>query len=303
MDNVNPHSRREFLAAAAASGVALLAASCSSVAGGGRAARPRWRIGCYTRPWDEHPIEVALDAIAEAGYRYVGIMTAKGKSWVVITPETTPAEARRVGDAVRQRGLKTISVYGDFSVAESSGIEALRRIIDHTAACESPDLLLGGVGDAKLYDAYFRAIAQCCDYARSQGVRLTIKPHGGLNATGPQCRNAIERVNHPNFKLWYDPGNILYYSEGALDPVPDAATVGDLVVGMSVKDFKPPKEVMITPGTGRVDFPAVFDHLKRRGFKRGSLVVECLERGDVRHITAEARKTRLFIERLTGQRA
>ena len=57
---------------------------------------------------------------------------------------------------------------------------------------------------------------------------MSVKPHGGQNATGPQCRKLIEQVGHKNFRLWYDPGNIFYYSDGNLDPVDDSATVDGL---------------------------------------------------------------------------
>ena len=246
-----------------------------------------------------------MDGIAEAGFEYAGIMTAKGKSWVMITPETTPEEAAAIGQAVTSRGLKTASVYADFKPRTdlAGPIADLQRLIVNCAACGSPDLLLGGTEDAGLAGSYFQTIKECCDFAVTQGVRLTVKPHGGQNATGAQCRAAIERVGHHNFKLWYDPGNIFYYSDGALDPVDDAATVNGLVVGMSVKDFLPPKEVMVTPGTGRVDFPTVFRRLQRGGFKGGPLVVECVSRPDPTHlgaITAEARKAREFLAQVVG---
>ena len=56
----------------------------------------RWRIGCSTRPWDQYDYPVAFEAIAEAGYRYVGPMTAKTPSGRVIHPESTSAEIARV---------------------------------------------------------------------------------------------------------------------------------------------------------------------------------------------------------------
>lgn len=263
-------------------------------------ATPAWTLGCYTRPWDQHEYRVALDAIAEAGFKNAGIMTAKGKSWVIITTETTPEEAGQVGEEIRKRGLKAASVYGDFRVTDqiAEGVQGLRTLIDHCARCGSPDLLLGGTSDEKLYPSYYKIIAESCDYAAAKHVRLTIKPHGGQNATGPQCRQAIDLVAHRNFRLWYDPGNIFYYSDGQRDPVDDAATVDGLVVGMSVKDFRPPKEVLVTPGTGKVDFAKVLARLKQGGFTGGPLVVECLERGDLAHVTAEARKARGFLERL-----
>ncbi|MEN6336264.1 MAG: neutral/alkaline non-lysosomal ceramidase N-terminal domain-containing protein, partial [Phycisphaerales bacterium] len=136
-----------------------------------------------------------------------------------------------------------------------------------------------------------------------KGMGISVKPHGGLNATGPQCRKTVEFVGNRNFGIWYDPGNIFYYSDGKLDPVDDAPSVDGLVMGMSVKDFKPPKNVDVTPGTGMVDFPAVFAKLQAGGFKKGPLVVECLEPNDLRHTLAEAKKAREFLENLTGQKS
>ncbi len=297
-------TRRDFVKNTMA-GLVTLAGPGSMRAATEALANPAWQIGCYTRPWDQHEYRVALDGIAEAGFKGAGLMTAKGKSWVIINVQTTVDEAAQIGGEVRKRGLKTWSVYGDFSVTGSleQGIAGLRRLIENCAACSSPNLLLGGTSDEKLYPPYYKAIAECCDFAAAQGVGLSIKPHGGQNATGPQCRKAIELVKHRNFGLWYDPGNIYYYSDGALDPVTDAATVDGLVVGMSVKDFLPPKEVMVTPGAGRVDFSAVLSRLHRGGFTRGPLIVECLARGDAPAVTAEAKKARRFLEQLTGQKS
>jgi sugar phosphate isomerase/epimerase len=71
---------------------------------------------------------------------------------------------------------------------------------------------------------------------------------------------------------------------------------------MSVKDFKLPKDVFVTPGTGMVDFAKVLARLKQGGFTQGPLIVECLERGDAAKVTAEAKKARAFLEELTGQK-
>ena len=291
-------SRREFLHATTALALAGLARPFNSLA----ADATNFQLGCYTRPWDQFEYRVALDGIAEAGFKHAGLMTAKGKSWILVTVDSTPEEVSAIADEVKQRGLKTLSIYGgDFPVAKSveAGIAGLRKLIDHCAICACPNLLLGGTTNEKLQQPYYQVVAECCDYARSKGVGLSIKPHGGQNATGPQCRQIIEQVGHKNFRLWYDPGNIFYYSDGKLDPVQDSATVDGLVVGMSVKDFLPPKEVLVTPGTGRVNFREVFARLKKGGFTRGPLIIECLARGDTpAKITAEAKQARLFVEEL-----
>ncbi|HWQ93263.1 MAG TPA: TIM barrel protein [Clostridia bacterium] len=295
---LNPLSRRHFLQITT---LAAVGATLGPLTAAHRTPAD-YPIGCYTRCFDQHEYRVALDAIAEAGYKYAGIMTAKGDPWVIITPKTTLETATRIAGDLKQRDLKALSVFADFSVSQSleQGITELRHIIDCCALCGSPGLLLGGTGDEKLYPLYIKAIRESCDYAASKAVLLTIKPHGGKNATGPQCRKMIEQVAHQQFRAWYDPGNIFYYSEGALNPVEDCPSIADLVVGMSVKDYQRPKEVLVNPGDGEVDFHAVFTRLKQGGFKRGPLVVECLARAELKTVIAAAIKTRLFLEHLTG---
>jgi len=299
-------SRRDFLDYSLRLGAAGLAASCTAASTMASAAGDRWQIGCYTRPWAKYDYRVALDAIAEAGFKYAGLMTAKSKNNLVISVATTLEEAEQAGREARKRGLKIPSVYGGGIPVNKSleaGIEGLRKLIDNCAACGAGNLLMGGIGNEKLYDTYYKAIAECCDYAAEKGIGISVKPHGGLNATGPQCRKTIEMVNHKNFRIWYDPGNIYYYSDGKRDPVTDSATVDGLVVGMCVKDYKHPKKVDLTPGTGMVDFPAVMARLKKGGFTGGPLVVECLEPGNLEQTLAEAKKVRLFLEELTGQKS
>jgi len=301
-------SRRVFLGRTFTVGVAGLVAPQYAVSAASARAgkRGRWRIGCYTRPWGAHKLPVALDAIAEAGFKHVGMMTIKSKTGLVISVATRVDEARKVGAECTQRGLKIPSVYGgDIPVGKGlkAGIEGLRKLIDNCAAAGAANLLMGGTGDRKLQGAYYKAIAECCDYAAEKSVGISVKPHGGLNATGPQCRKTVEKVGHKNFRIWYDPGNIFYYSNGKVDPVDDAATVDGLVAGMCVKDYRHPKNVDVTPGTGQVDFPKVLARLKKGGFTGGALVVETLAPGDLAATLKEAKKARKFLEKLTGQKA
>jgi len=285
-------SRRQFM------GSALLATAGAVLS---RASEPRrWQMGCYTRPWAHYDYRVALDGIAAAGFKYAGLMTTKSKNNLIISLTTTIGEAAAIGAEVKQRGLAVISLWADeFNTNNTDG---LKHIIDNSAACGCPNLLLGGT-DEQHADAYYKIVAECCDYAQAKGVGLGVKPHGGSNANGALCRRIVDRIAHKNFRLWYDPGNIFYYSDDKLDPVDDAAAVDGVVAGMIVKDFRPPKEVEITPGTGKVNFAKVFSRLQQGGFTHGPLVVECLDHGDLAHINAEAVKARRFLEALTGQKA
>ncbi len=293
-------SRRSFLGAALVSGVSGLTAGAAAAP---RSAKDAWRIGIYTRPWGKHDYRVALDAIAEAGFKHVGLMTTKAKSNLVISVNTTQDEALAVGEECKKRGLTIPSAYcGGIPVKESleAGIAGMRTLVDCCTAAGVENLMMGGIGDETLYEPYYKAISECCAYAEEKGVGVSVKPHGGLNATGPQCRKTVDFVGHKNFGIWYDPGNIFYYSDAKLNPIDDAATVDGLVVGMCIKDYIHPKNVMVTPGEGQVDFPKVMARLKQGGFTGGALVIECLAPGDLDHLLAEAKKARRFVEELVA---
>ncbi len=263
-----------------------------------------WQIGCFTRPWDQFDYLIALDAIAEAGFAYVGLMTCNAKNRLIISVETTPEEAGKVNEEVKKRGLQVPCVYGgDIPVQQSlqAGIDGLKKLIDHCVQVGSKSLMMGGVGSDDLFDVYYKAIAECCDYAQEKKLGIVIKPHGGSNSTGPQCRKIIEKVGHKNFTLWYDPGNIYYYSQGALDPVIDAPTVDGIVSGMCVKDFRPPQEVLLNPGTGQVKFAEVFAMLKKGGFTEGPLLIETLAPGELSQLLDEAKQAKKFVEQFVGE--
>ena len=305
------HTRRAFLERATRATLAGLVSAgvlpARADAAGEQSAEPRWQIGCYTRPWGQYDYRVAMDAIAEAGFKYVGLMSTKPKDnakWaLVITVDTPLDEARQVGVEAAQRGLQIPSVYGGRipvhrSLAE--GIAGLKKLIDNCAAAKAKSLLLGGINREALVEPYYKAVAECCDYAVEHGVAFALKPHGPLNATGPECRRAIERVGHKNLTLWYDPGNILFYSDGKIDPVDHAATVRGLVTGMCVKDYRQPDDVRVTPGTGQVDFPALLARLQQGGFTGGPLVIETLAPGDPDVLVKEAKRARKFVENLVA---
>jgi hypothetical protein len=80
MNLSNPISRRSFLAGTAKLGAAALATATVEPLFSAAPDKP-WQIGCYTRVFDQFEYPVALDAIAEAGFKYVGLMTIKSNQY------------------------------------------------------------------------------------------------------------------------------------------------------------------------------------------------------------------------------
>jgi len=217
----------------------------------------------------------------------------------VIAAATPIDEASQIGEEARKRGLQITYVYGG-GLPLHGGPGSLRKMIDNCAAAGGWSVVIAHIGNEARLDGNCRVIAECCDYGAEKNVGIVVKPHGGLNGTGPLCRQAVEKVGHENFTILYDPGNICYYSDGKLDPVDDAATVDGLVTGMCVKDYKHPKQVMLTPGTGQIDYPAVMKRLEKGGFTHGVLAIECLNPGTPPETLKEAVKAREFVEELVS---
>lgn len=272
-----------------ASGTGALVNACSS---------SKWKIGAYTRVWGNRNYLEALDGMVEAGYKYVGLSThEKGR---VVDRNSDPEFAVQVGEEIKKRGLKLVTNSGgehDVSNSLEEGIAGLKRLIDNSALCGAPVIQINAIHDPVRMEPFYKAISECCDYAAEKGVLITLKPHGQVGAF---CLEQVKKVNHKNFKLWYDPGNVFHASFGETDPLDDAVGLGGYVVGMAVKDFRLPRDVNVTPGTGMVDFPKLLALLGQEGFTSGALVVELVSQGDLAHLTAEAIKARKFLESITA---
>lgn len=289
-------SRRQFIG-----NVMLLTTSATLISGCktslfGSGKSSRWQIGAYTRVWGRVNYRVALDGMAEAGYKFAGLSTHEDGR--VVDRDTPPEVAVTVGEEIRKRGLELNTLSGgshDVSKSLEEGIAGLKRLIDNSVYCGSPTIQINAINNPELEGPFYKAIAECCDYAAEKGVMITLKPHGNV---GVHCMEQIKKVSHHNFKLWYDPGNVYHATHGETDPVNDAAGLNGYVVGMAVKDFRLPRNVDVTPGTGMVDFPKLLDILRQDGFTRGPLVVECVDPGDLAFLTSEARKAREFLEKI-----
>ena len=291
-------NRRQFMQSTAA---ALAAASVAPHATAKPAPSSPWKVGCFTRPWAEHEYTVALDAIAAAGFEYAGFMntTKNGKKTQMLTWNMPLEEAAEMADAAKSRGLKVAAAWGGRFPTEKGlepAIEGLTKLIDVSAAATVPDILLGGEGRAEFLETYESAIKACLNYAKKKDVRVCMKPHDTFNFTGADCKATMQRIDHPNFAFYYDPGNIMYYSKGERSPVMDSEGIGDVVHGMCVKDYKEERKVDITPGTGLVDFDKVMANLTKSGFQGGPMIIECLDPGSLDELLASAKRTKAFVE-------
>jgi len=255
-------------------------------------------LGCFNLPWSEFTFQEALAGIAAAGYELSGTMRQQQQSLVdVDCPEDEVALLRA---QVQAAGLKPSTVLGSFPFDSTfdQSVSVLKAMVDRIALFGARFLLHCGTNNEAHYDRFYETMKACCDYAQEREVMLTLKPHGGISTSGADLLVAVERIDHPNFGIYYDPGNIMHYK--GLDPVEEAKPAAEHTVAMCIKDSLGEKEgVNITPGTGKVDFEGVFEVLFEAGFE-GPCVVECLGGETLAEVNEQAKRTHEWLVEQTS---
>jgi sugar phosphate isomerase/epimerase len=258
-------------------------------------------LGCLNRPWYEHTLEEALGGIAGAGFEAVGLVAQQGKP--VVSADSTDDEIAALKALLGRRRLTPQAAIRQpnlWELEEAEAVSIFLKEMERGKALGLDYFVLTGISDESKYESWYRAVEQCLDRAGELGLQLLLKPHGGLCALAEDLLKAVERFSHPSFAICYDPGNIYYYTgERAEDDLPK---IVQHVRAMCIKDEIGGKhgEVMITPGTGLVDFHRIFSILNDAGFS-GPCWVECLGGKTVAEINEEAKKTYRFLSDLVAR--
>ena len=286
--------RREFIqhAIVAGSGTAILAST--------PVGRAQWTIGCFNRPWTKWPFDQTLKSIRAAGFTTVGLLTRTAEEPFIAadaTPEYLQMLKTRIAKSDLTANMATLRSRHDIPLEDS--IRDARKQIDNARFLSLKYVLSMGVDKPDEFNHYCRVMSNVAGYAHERGIRLAMKPHGGISGSSEEILGVIKEVRHSNFSIWYDAGNIIYYT--GKDPVAELEPIARHVSGFCAKDCGEPKgEVMIQFGAGKVDFATVFKKLKSAAFD-GPVMIECCKVGATSEETSlNARANRVFLERVVG---
>ena len=289
-------NRREFLqdGAVALAGAAVLSRPSALLA----APRPTWPVGCFNRPWARWAFDETLKGCQAAGYALTGLLTRTQQD-PFIADDATPEYLEGLKRAIAQSGVTAImgALRSRHDVPLEQTTASLRKQIDHAAFLGLKSVMTFGIDNLDQLDHYFKSMADAAAYGKEKGVGVVMKPHGGSSGSSAEIVAAVKKVNHPNFSIWYDAGNIIYYT--GKDPIEELKPIAQYVTGFCAKDCGEPKgEVMIQFGTGKVDFKGVFQALKAAGFN-GPIMVEGVAVAETPEATAaNARANREFLEKV-----
>ena len=258
----------------------------------------KWPIGCFNRPWTKWPFEQTLQSIRAAGYKTTGLLT-RTKDEPFIGNDATPAYLeglkQRMAASHLTANMGALRSRHNIPLADST--REVRQQIDNAHFLALKYVMTFGADQPDEFAHYCKVMGDAAAYAQDRDIRLVMKPHGGISGAADEILRVIKEVNHRNFSIWYDAGNIIHYT--GKDPVAEIDPIAGHITGFCAKDCGEVKgDVMIQFGTGKVDFAAVFKKLKATGFA-GPVMVECCKVGQTgEETTANARANREYLEKI-----
>lgn len=256
-----------------------------------------WEIGCFNRPWSAGSYDDALAGIQAAGFRLTGLL-GDHKDEPFTSADATTDYLDRLKDRIASRGLTLIVGWlrTRHDVAVDESIANARKQIDHAQRLGVKFMLTVGVDPPEQFEHFYKVMATTAEYAQQRQIQIVLKPHGGCSLAATEILRCLERVGHENFRVWFDAGNIIHYSDQ--NPVVEASRLARWVTGFCAKDCSGPKgNVMLPFGDGKVPFADVFAKLKAGEFT-GPVMVECCGGMTIAEITAGARANREYLEKL-----
>ncbi|MEA3403959.1 MAG: sugar phosphate isomerase/epimerase family protein [Armatimonadota bacterium] len=260
------------------------------------------KFACAAWGFREMSLPEYFQAAKRLGLDYVEVNVSPS------TPKhlTTDAIDAQVEEMVRQAsdtGVTVVALAGGNNFAAedlASEIASVKRQIDMTAMARAQVLRIfaGWIGPSQFTDETFHRISgameEVGEYGAEQGVMVAVENHGGITATGAQCRRLlaeaaagipVTRVNKP-LGLNYDPANFRHAGEDALAAL---MVAGDLINYSHWKDvrYEGDEPQYCAVGEGVIDWAPIVEMLLRSDFD-GYWAIEYEEPSDVERGTRES---------------
>ena len=227
-----------------------------------------FQIACMTLPYSPFPMQRALDGIARAGYRFVAWgtthMEAPGDRRPVLAVDAPPAEGKRLAARCRDMGLEPVMMFSNVQLEETNALDAHLRRIEQAAAARIPFLLTFGKTTAGQQEAFMNNLRRMAPAARSHGVTVVLKQHGGNTATGRNCARIVKEIGDEGLQVCYDAGNVMDYEHE--DPISDIQQCWPSVRAFCIKDHRyTPRNQDCGPGLGEIDHYKLLMTVARTG--------------------------------------
>lgn len=253
-----------WLASALLAALALMPAFGQEKKGNGVNPPKYWKLGIAMYTFHTVSFPVAVQQVDSAGIRYIEGMTfhkAGPELKDSLISQLSPSGIGKLKEVLAAKKIKMESMYigggktveswkKEFEIAKNFGVKFV--------TAEPP---------VKMWDSID-------SLAGVYGMKVAIHEHWkGVSAYWHPDSVLAAIKGHPNFGACADLG---HWPKSGIDPVEGVKKLDGHIIAIHLKDiaaFNDPKLKDVTVGTGVVDFPGVFQVLKKQNF-RGNIYIE-----------------------------
>ena len=226
-------------------------------------------VGVNSNCYHGYSIEEAVRGAAEAGFHYMELTATKG--WTEhVFPDQSFERLCPGKDLLREYDMVPFSMSGHCSLMDRSRMKDFIANI-RLAAFFNCQYIVSSIGEAHLADGASASNETVAEHIRTflpfleeYGLELVLEVHGE-HGSGGILKEIVSLVDSPRVKINYDTANAIFY--GDVDVVKDLAGCLDQVSYMHLKDKAGERKEWNFPalGEGYVDFPQIFELLKKEG--------------------------------------
>lgn len=226
--------------------------------------RNDWKFGIAL--WTFHTVNFpqSLDKVDSAGLKYIEPNTFHKTGPELkdtLIGQLSPAGIEKLKSMIAQRGLTCESIYivGDSTIASWKKQFDIAKQLGVKFVTTEPPLNMWDSIDS-LAGAY--------------GVKVAIHEHWrGFSHYWNPDTTLMALKGHSNFAVCADLG---HWPKSGINPLDAVKKLSGHIIAVHLKDiaaYNDPKLVDVPVGTGVVDFPAIFQELKKQGFD-GHIYIE-----------------------------
>ena len=239
-------------------------------------------------PYRKETLERALQGIAGAGFKLVGLYTEHAGS-SIIPAQASQDEMAGLRRQVEGFGLTPVTMFARRGAMENR--EALLADLDLCVGLGMPLLQAAGPwpfasgtqrkGEMRWYgevERFVNHLTANAPEAERRGVTIVLKPHRGATATGADIVDVIRRVGSPAVRACWDAGNVRFYEGLNSEDDLEQSGVAPLVKSVCIKDHRGAQGEanFPLPGEGDVDHARMLRILAAAGFD-GPLMLERID--------------------------
>jgi sugar phosphate isomerase/epimerase len=224
-------------------------------------------IAIVTSTYPNYNGKEAMEGISKAGFKYIELASAPDYFEHLPRPEIK-VDKQIVNEVLKDcknHGLTLQCIAGHTRLMKKNSVENFKKVLDFAglAGVRYVTTDTGEVKNKEDEKKFYSDIREIGDDAKTKGVTVCLEMHGEWCNNGKIGAEIIKTINHPNIKLNYDTGNVIFY--GNTRPETDLPFALPYMGYVHLKDNGSGKYKdwnFPALGEGIIDFDKIFEILK-----------------------------------------